>query len=260
MKKPGTFLFDNSNRFEHLPHAPIVEAVIHWSARSETNTKPRELEKQLKEKLLDYPTVIKRRQISFKSQISDEGIQSEVKDDHWHGFRFESENKKYIAQFTRDGFGFSRIAPYETWEIFEKEALRLWKVYEKLAEPSRIERMGVRFINRITIDAPGQLNEYLTVPLRSPEELKLPIYEFMHDNLFDIPGHNYRLKIIQALQNPTSSQDSVLNYILDIDVFTTKDVSLDDEMIKSRLSEMRNIKNSAFFNYFTKKAIDSFKE
>ena len=53
----------------------------------------------------------------------------------------------YVAQFTRNGFVFSRLKPYEGWETFEAEAKRLWCIYRELAEPSEVQRLGVRFIN-----------------------------------------------------------------------------------------------------------------
>ena len=36
----NVFKIDLSESFEHLPNAPIVEAVIHWRARAEKKSNP----------------------------------------------------------------------------------------------------------------------------------------------------------------------------------------------------------------------------
>ncbi len=67
----------------------------------------------------------------------------------WQGFRFQSSDNRHIAQFAWNGFVFSRLSPYEDWTKFEAEALRLWRIYRDVGEPSENQRLGIRFIDVI---------------------------------------------------------------------------------------------------------------
>ena len=102
------FKIDLGETFEHLPNAPIVEAVIHWRARAEGKLEPSDLLVRLKDKLPDYPTSQSQQTIEMHSHVGPHGDSAQVHRANWHGFRFESKDKLRVAQFTRNGFVFSR--------------------------------------------------------------------------------------------------------------------------------------------------------
>ena len=247
-----------SEPFEQLPSAPSVEAVIHWRARAGRTLEPDSFRRLLIEKLPDY--LFQQRQQEFRvgGEFGPEGSHVEHKQT-WQGYRFQSSDNRYIAQFTRNGFVFSRLSPYEDWTKFEAEALRLWMIYCELAEPSEIQRLGVRFINVIPAETLDQLPELLVVPPASPSTMSLPIQEFMHQTRYAIPDYGYSLNVIQTIQ-PPSADDENLKLILDLDVFTEDTVELAEEGLRKRLAEMRWIKNKAFFSILTPEAIGRFKE
>ena len=72
-----------------------------------------------------------------------------IKDIVHAGLKCQSEDSFYVVQFNKDSFVFSRLKPYEDWEKFSQEALRLWEIYCELPEPTEIGRIGLRFINRL---------------------------------------------------------------------------------------------------------------
>ena len=250
-------MIDLTEVFEHLPKAPIVEAVIYWRARSEKRVEPDAFLEQLKAKLPDYPNSQRQQELNVGAEFGPEGS-SVRQHQHWHGFRFETADKLHVAQFTRNGFVFSRLRPYEDWATFEAEARRLWEFYCELAEPSEIQRLGVRFINRITPVQPDKLGDLLAVPPCSPAGMQLPLTGFMHQNTFGIPDHPYHLNVIQTIQPPSPPETESLSLILDVDVFTTQPIPFDQ--MESRLLQMHWIKNKAFFSFLTEKAIARFRE
>ena len=251
------FKIDSSESFEHLPNAPIVEAIIHWRARAEKKLEPDDLLEQLKAKLPDYPNSQRQQEFGVGAEF---GLESSKVSQHrnWHGFRFETADKHQVAQFTRNGFVFSRLKPYEDWERFEAEAKRLWQVYCELAEPSEVQRLGVRFIDRIDPVEPNELAELLVIPPRSSESMELPLKGFMHQTRFDFPGHPYNLNVIQTIQPPSPPETESFSLILDLDVFTTRPIQFDE--IDNRLRQMQWIKNKAFFSFLTKTALVRFRE
>jgi uncharacterized protein (TIGR04255 family) len=250
------FKIDLSESFEHLPNAPIVEAVIHWRARAEKKLEPDALLEQLKHRLPEYPNHQRQQEIGLGAEIGPEGASLQQRHT-WHGYRFESADKLYVAQFTRNGFVFSRLEPYEDWEKFEAEGKRLWCIHRELAEPSEVQRLGVRFINLITPVQPGELSNLLNVPPRCPDGLGLPLKGFMHQSLSEIPGHPYHLNAIQTIQPPSPPDRESFGLILDLDVFTTKPIPFDE--IDSRLLQMQWIKNKAFFSFLKKPALERFR-
>ena len=157
---------DVAEPFPHLEHAPIVEAIIEIRVRVESPWEESALREQLKAKLPSYPKVIS--QSEFRHELKMKTGQPPEQSFHdlgWKGLRLQSADDRYIAQFNREGFIFSRLQPYESWDQFKEEAMRLWNVYAELAKSLEVQRLGVRFINRITLP-PGEvrLDDYLVVP------------------------------------------------------------------------------------------------
>ena len=252
------FVIDFHQPFENLPNAPIVEAVIHWRAKAGRKLEPDDFLGKLKDRLPNYPNSQRQQEVKLDSEISTSGSSFKIQQPHWHGFRFESKDKRHVAQFTSDGLAFSRLKPYQDWEQFESEAQRLWQIYVSLAGPPEIQRLGVRFINLVTPASPETLKEILVCPPCSPNEMPLPIKEFMHRSTFSIPNHPYNLNVIQTIAPPKSERESA-SVILDLDVFTTRAVENNQQQLKRRLQEMRWIKNKAFFTFVHTDAIAKFK-
>jgi len=253
------FEIDAEEDFDHLPNAPIVEAVIHWQAPSKTIQSGEPFYGQLKDQLADYPTSHLEHESQFRAEVSSEGMATNLSAPSWSGYRFTSADKLRIAQFKRDGFAFSRLKPYENWDQFETEALRLWNIYLQIAKPPEVERLGVRFINLISPIQPEQLNSLLMNPPKCPDQMPMPVQDFMSRTTFDIPGYPYNLNVTQAMQPPTPTQAEGFGLILDIDVFTTRTLEPKEELIKQHLKEMRWIKDKAFFTFLTEDAIQKFR-
>lgn len=252
------FRIDFSESFEQLPAAPSVEAIIHWRARAGRTLEPDTFQRVLIEKLPEYPSQQRQQEFRVGGEFGPEGSHVEHKQT-WQGYRFQSSDNRNIAQFTRNGFVFSRLSPYQDWTKFEAEALRLWRIYCDLAEPSEIQRLGVRFINAIAVETLDQLPGLLVLPPASPSAMGLPIQEFMHQTRYSISDYGYSLNVIQTIQ-PPSADDENLKLILDLDVFTEDTVEMAEEVLRKRLAEMRWIKNKAFFSILTPEAIGRFKE
>src|SRR6266545_222929 len=136
-------------RFENLPRAPIVEAVIEIRARTNQTLEETSLRSTLEPKLAGYGFLDSVREYHGEVKFEVGKVPSQkVQDVGWKGIRFRSSDEKHIAQFNRDGFALSRLEPYLTWEQLESESQRLWNIYKDLAQPAEIQRLGLRFINR----------------------------------------------------------------------------------------------------------------
>ncbi len=250
-----------SERFQHLPRAPIVEAVIDIRARAVTALEEALVKPQLEAKLSGYQVLDSQREIEHGFTLEgDKPPGLMIRDLGWKGLRFQSADKKHIAQFNRDGFVFSRLEPYQSWEQLYDEGMRLWRVYVELTQPVEIHRIGLRYINRIQLP-PGELRfeDYMEAAPVPPKDLDLPFHSFMHQGTLAVSDHPYAISVIRTIQ-PSSAPGSMgLGLILDIDVFTAQGFELNEAAMEQRLLEMRWLKNKVFFGSVTPNALKLFR-
>lgn len=259
MESAGFFKIDVEEQFPRLPAAPIVEAVIHWVARSEKSVAPDDVRKQLTERLSDFAECQAQQEPRFDAHLGPDGSSREIRERTWRGFRLTSGNKLHVVQFNRDGLIFSRLEPYEHWETFANAGVRIWRVFAELLEPSEIQRLGVRFINRIAPVDRTKLGKYLARPPRCLDPLGLRMERFLHQSLYDVPDHPFRINVVQTIQPPAPPRNEGNGLILDIDVFTTQAFEPSDATLQCYLSQMRWLKNKTFFSLLTKSAIKRFR-
>ena len=247
---------DVAEPFPHLRNAPIVEAVIDFRARFEMPWHQEEMEALLRAALPDYPQVSGQRgfQAKIEASLTDPPTAT-TQDLGWRGLAFRSADNLQIAQFQRDGFAFSRLAPYQDWTVFSAEALRLWRVYSEISTPVTIGRLGLRFINRIEAPASGRIEDYLTIGPRCPPGIELPFMGFFHIDTFSVPGHPYLVNLRRTIENSADAGAPKTAFIVDVDVFATE--GLDEQsVIPQMLQEMRWLKNKIFFGSVTPEVIE----
>ena len=252
---------DVAEPFPHLEHAPIVEAIIEVRVRVESPWEESALREKIKAELPNYPKIISQKEFRHELKMkTGQPPEQSFHDLGWKGLRLQSADDRYIAQFNREGFIFSRLQPYESWDQFKEEAMRLWNVYAELAKSLEVQRLGVRFINRITLP-PGEvrLDDYLVVPPQPPGKLDLEIMGFFHQDNLLVTGYPYVINIVKTVQPPQGAGSDGGGLILDIDVFTTEPFERRAGTIDKRLAEMRWLKNKVFYNSLTREAVERLK-
>jgi uncharacterized protein (TIGR04255 family) len=253
-------IIDQGEHFAQLRHAPIVEAALEIRARATGEWDEANMLKRLKRALPKYPHHAVQREFQHKVQVGpQQRTQATFQDLGFKGFQFRSENRLQLAQFSRDGFAFSRLKPYENWRQFSREAMRLWQLYLDLARPTDVQRLGLRFINRFTV-APGtkDVGEYLMDPPKTPDEPGFPFILFFHRDTMSVPGYSYLINVIRTMELPQKVGEMVA-LIIDIDVFDEEAFVLNEISIDSRIAQMRWLKNKVFFGNITTKALEEFK-
>ena len=238
MHQSGEFQINPEEEFPRLSRALIREAVIEIRARASVPWNEAELLRKLKLQLPEYP----KHRSGFASQFHiSAGKEPKVatKDLGWQGLEFTSADKKHIAKFHVELFSFSRLYPYENWAQFTNEAMRLWKIHRELAKPSDIQRLGVRFINRIPISGERvRIDDYFRGFPDDLPELNLTLAGFLHHDILAVPGHRYSMNIIKTVQ-PPEAQGKESALILDIDVYTGQPFQEGTEIVQERLAEKK---------------------
>lgn len=246
--------------FPHLRKPPITEAVIEirgtvgveWNEESATS--------RLQELQTDYPA---RQSVKgFQGQwqvIQGSGPMVETKDLGLRGMRLQSADGHNVAMFTADLFSMSRLNAYQTWESLVSETLRLWKLYRDLVQQNYVNRLGVRFINRLPLEGRRvELQSYFrnfpgAIPGHDPDRLT-----FLYQDLISVPGEDLKANIIKTAQ-PGPPQDPRPALILDIDVFDDGGFTSDEAPLKTKLDKIHYWKNWIFFNTVTKSLVEKLK-
>lgn len=246
-----------TERFPHLSRAPINEAVLEIRARAEAPWEETSLRKALIRRLSDYPRVLNRHRLQQEMRIQPGKAEHVVSDLGWTGLEFQTSNGKQVARFDRNAFSFSRLRPYQRWEKFESEALRLWGLHMSVAQPVEVQRTGLRFINRIRLPTGRiDIDDYLVGGPHPPKGLPMHSNGFFHHDMLGVPGTEFTCQVIRTVQAPESPQLGPM-LILDIDVFTVASTVPSEGALKDRLVDMRYLKNTIFFGSITAKTKES---
>ena len=249
--------------FEHFPKAPAIEAVLDIRARATDELTEQRLREAAQHYLPTYEFLDSHREIRQEVRFSTtqgEEIQQGLQDLGWKGMRFRSADRGHIINIHRDGMIFSRLSPYQDWEQFQEEGLRLWDVFSCLTKAETISRVGVRFINQIILPQ-GEVNceSYMTSPPSPPENMSMPFLGFMHQGIFQVPESPYSVMITKTIQSPSPTTNNRFALILDIDVFTNMPRPTKTARLEACLKDMRWLKNKAFFGSITEKARELFR-
>ena len=155
-----------------------------------------------------------------------------------------------------DGFTFSRLTLYETWELFRDEAYRLWEKYKEITAPV-ITRVALRYINKMEIPLPiKDFSDYLTAAPNVPEGLPQGVSSFLTRVVIHEPSIDAAAIITQALDQIVNL--NVFPIILDIDVFKQRSEGINEEDAWDILEKLRHFKNEIFFKSITEKAKELF--
>lgn len=208
---------------------------------------PEQLEALLSDKFPDFTTRKLLHQIELRTFVSDKADESIVQQRKaWDAFRLDSNDKKYVIQFKKDGLAFSQTKDYDDWQHFTERATEAWAKYVEIAAPQEVQRLGVRFINRIANATPENLEEFLSDPPTCPSSL--PLKEFVYQSTFEVPNLPFGVRVIKVMQPSMPELKNTSGLLLDIDVYTTTVISTRSEELEQTLAQIRQLKNDVFFN------------
>ena len=209
----------------HLKNAPITEALIDLRVRPPKNFQVEKLREPKKELMdgLPAPEELRRFEGGFQIKRGEAAMFS--KDQGLFGFRFKSGDGLNVAQFRIDGFTFSRLKPYTSWETIFPQAWRLWLGYVELAAPESVTRIAVRYINRLELPLPfEEFSEYLEAPPNLPANVPQNVSSFLIKQVLHEPSSGISVNFGQALETGLADSKHA-TMILDIDSYKAQDLA-----------------------------------
>ena len=239
----------------HLRNAPITEAVVDLRVKLPDDLSFEKLALVNDSIVSRYPKRKERRKYEGKVEfrIGEPPKQTTV-DKGPDGYIYTSEDDKQVVQFRLDGFTFSRLKPYETWENLRDEAHKLWQLYVKFSSPEFITRVALRYINNLNIPLPiKDFAEYLVAPPTVPAQLPQGVGSFLTRIVTTEPKLGASAIVTQALEPLT--QKDFAPIILDIDVFKTGQFDIEKRETWDILEGLHNLKNEIFFSSVSEKGL-----
>jgi uncharacterized protein (TIGR04255 family) len=251
---------DLSQRFPELPKPPIVEAVISFVARARSDWTPEAVSKRIMEALPDYPLGMHMNQarFSFAVQAGEQATQPEVgspthaaaENMGWLGMRLSSLDQQRVVTPNRDGLTLSWLGEYVGWDNLSAEMLRLWEIHKGIAAIDSIDRIEIRYVNRLEVPAAGidpgiYFQGFGTPPAgmaRGP---------FLHqDSLVHPALIQHVVNVIRTFEPPSPSSPT-LPLLLVLEAANADPFPDDRPTIARRLAELHWLKNHAFFSSVT---------
>ena len=245
--------------FPHLSKAPIIEAVIDFRAALAPTFNVEKLQEAHAIIRQDYPQLkVQRSWMGQMMQTAGKPPEQAIRDLGVTGYAFSSADGKYVAQFRRDGFSFSRLAPYTSWEDVFSRAATLWKAFCEFAQPIEVTRIAVRTINRILLPIPvTDLSKYLTAPPSVAPGTPNELLDFLTQVFVIDRATNIVSNIIQTVEQ--GPRETYVPIILDTDVYLERPFQPADAALLKQFKALRHMKNLIFFRSLVPQIIETFK-
>lgn len=239
-------------------HPPITEAVIEVKIKNSISKE--NLEKIAKKLQLSYPNkeLVNNLDINIKQQP--EGNGSLNLNTRVNGYSLTSDDQTNKVIILSNSIAAIQLAPYQGWEQVKEKFTSAWKHWKKTSKTQEVSRIGIRNINRIDIPSINidriNLEEYLTFNPKVPKFSNSPITRYLmqvSQPISDLWSVNITST---GIQSPLINHTSLL---LDIDVFRTDNIPLNDVDLWKTIDEARDIKNKIFKACITQKTEELFR-
>ena len=243
-----------------LGNAPIIEAVLDIDCDMPSTMDLQVLDGTARQALGDqYP--IAQRQFLSEHQINagPDGPPSVTVRQGLQALQFLAQDRRQLIQIRPQGFSFNRLAPYSSLDDYLPEMERTWRLFVLLTAPIRVRMVRLRYINRIQLpmsDGKVDLDQYLKLAPRLPDEEKLTFVGFFNQHSSVEPATGNQVNIVFATQPPTASE---LPIILDIEAFKVIEAEPTEwQSIAATIASLRSLKNLVFANSLTPKCLSLF--
>jgi uncharacterized protein (TIGR04255 family) len=229
-----------------LSRAPVVEGLIDLRVERSQVVTLDALRGCADGLAADFPARDELRQFMGQFSVSPEGGQSfAAQAPAPMGLILRSADGKWVVQFRLDGFTLSRLEPYTSWNELKRRAKELWSRYAAVAQPQKIVRVAVRFINRIPLPQGESFDKTFTTTFNIAASLPQAVASFLLRVVIPMESEEAIAIVTQAL--PENSQDCTF----DLDAFAAAPDGLSDSDAWSKLEQLRDVKNRLFFESLT---------
>ena len=240
----------------HLSGPPIREAILDFRSLVPEHDAEARIRTVCESWADGYPERTPIHHVEGQIRFDHHGVASQHQGASRQGYRLKSRSGRNVVQIRRDGFTFSRLRPYRSWDAMVGEAWPLWEQFVTELRPLGVSRVATRFINVLRVESDQPLDHVLTAPPVLPPGMPTAVSAFLFRYLTaPIDG------ITSSVSLATGGPDSH-SLVLDIDCAVSSDFSVTAAgmaRINELLERLRQSKNAAFFASVTTEALARWK-
>jgi uncharacterized protein (TIGR04255 family) len=198
---------------EPIENPPLVEAL--FELRAECDVPYVLVPGALHAKLPNYPMI----------EESDRAVMGKVKLSSHAFHRFRSDDGTRLVQCGPGLFTVNILGDYGEFEDFEAMIRTGLEAFKEVAKPTKVLRLGVRYVNLIPQECMAGLDQPLRVTAAFPSDV-LPAQDTIAmRGLFSIPEAQGRLGL--AVSAPHQLEDGRRGCLLDLDFFQKEPQAID---------------------------------
>jgi uncharacterized protein (TIGR04255 family) len=174
------------------------------------------------------------------------------------GYILRNNDEGKVVQARVNGFTFSKLKPYSSWDEFSDEAFRLWDEYSKLTKPIKVSRIALRYINKIVLPrSMSKFQEYVKTTPDIAHGLPQAISEMFMRIVMPHPTKSISAIVTETIDQKNITDQSI-PLIFDIDVFELISSRVTKKDLVRKFSALRQYKNTIFEKSLTTKAKELF--
>ncbi|MDO8540861.1 MAG: TIGR04255 family protein [Opitutaceae bacterium] len=243
----------------HLSSAPIVEGIIDIQVKG-SRPWPLDAMKTLAGRFAVAAKIEQMHTLALHVvQAVGKPPSQTIEDSGPIGLRCFSGDGRVIVQLRRNGFTFSRLHPYTSWDEIFPHASEIVRAYIAEFQPEEVTRIAVRNINRLLLPAAAVASNperFFTYPPSFPKSDGAVTAHWM--TRFMLKRSVEKLDAIVTHVTEDELLGDKLPIILDIDVFDAGPLPLDADELLSKFAELRAWKNRLFFGALTEESLSLF--
>jgi uncharacterized protein (TIGR04255 family) len=162
------------------------------------------------------------------------------------------------VQVRRDGFTFSLLSPYTSWNDLRTKTIAAWSRYVELAAPTGVRRLGLRYINRLTLPAADlRLEDWFRLHPVAPD-----VFGPLSDLLLRLAVHHpddADYVALATLGSTPAESPETITFVLDVDTWVQRQLPA-DEALWGLLDDLHEFKNDVFFGSLTPATLERIRQ
>ncbi len=211
---------------------PIIEALCEFRFEQDSEWDPTVYGLMYEKTKDDFPKRKKARQLSLGLAAESDGMRQRVQASD--RMQFLSSDEKTLVQVAENLLVVNKMAPYGSWEELVPTVMHCFDVYSEVATPTKVGRIGLRYINRLDLPGPrADLEEF--VEFRPHLGSALPQDHGPFSVSVMLPYHQERDVLKLEFSSCEASSPAVLSATLDLDYFLAEAMDVDGQSVRNWL-------------------------
>lgn len=167
-------------------------------------------------------------------------------------YSYSSDDNKKKLTLSDSNITYIDESEYEGWTNFTDSVINILSKIDSILEHRTIKRTSIRFLNQFNFEQFDDPTEYFKMVISSTEEsLPYPLAKYAFKTTFKVSDVSHAV-----VNHFLDRVDERYIYILDLDILNSRNYEYDSSIVRELLEQLREIKNTIFFDNVTDKLIE----